>query len=61
LDLRELGTGETRDWAHTGCPACKSSEIGYSTGDQSKQLGFTSADVLLCQSNGSGCVENPDL
>lgn len=60
-DLRELGLGESPEWAREGCPICKGSELGYSSGEEIKRLGFTSAEVLLCQSNESGYVENPDL
>ena len=48
VDLRELGSGETRDWARKGCPVCRSGEVGYSSGGEVKELGFTSADVMFC-------------
>jgi hypothetical protein len=59
--LRELGLGETRDWARKGCPVCKGAEMGYSSGEAVKGLGFTSAEVLLCQSGDTEYVEDPEL
>jgi hypothetical protein len=60
-DLRELGLGETRDWASKGCPVCKGREMGYSSGKDVKGLGFTSGEVLLCQSGDSEYVEDPNF
>ena len=45
-DLRELGLGETKDWAHECCPACKGTEMRYSTSEEVEGLGFTSSEVL---------------
>jgi len=60
-DLRDLGLGETRTWAKEGCPACKSAEMGYCTGEEVKRLGFTSAEVLLFRSSDADYVANPEL
>lgn len=45
-DLRDIGLGETRDWAREGCPACQSAEMRYSTREEVLGLGFEPSEVL---------------
>jgi hypothetical protein len=43
--LREIGLGETRDWARQRCPLCKATALGYSTKAQVESLGFAATDL----------------
>jgi len=45
-DLRELGLGETKDWAHESCPLCKGTEMRYSMSEEVEELGFASREIL---------------
>ena len=60
-DLRDLGLGDTKNWARENCPVCRSAEMGYSSGEEIKRLGFQSAEVILCRSRGGDYVEDPEF
>lgn len=45
-DLRDLGLGNIREWAHESCPVCKGTEMRHSTAEEVSGLGFTSSEVL---------------
>ena len=45
-DLRELGLGDTPEWAREGCPVCKADSMIYSNREQVGNLGFPAADIF---------------
>ncbi len=45
-DLRDLGLGNIREWAHESCPLCKGTEMRHSTAEEVSGLGFTSSEIL---------------
>lgn len=40
IDLKDIGTGPTRDWARQGCPVCGHSELQYAAKEEVDALGF---------------------
>jgi len=46
IDLRELGLGETPDWARNACPVCRTDSMIYSTRSQVKSLGFAASEIF---------------
>ena len=45
VDLRELGLGDTPEWARDGCPVCKADAMSYSSREQVDCLGFPAAEI----------------
>jgi hypothetical protein len=45
IDLRELGLGDTPEWAREGCPACKADSMIYSDREQVESLGFPPTEI----------------
>ncbi len=45
VDLRELGLGDSPEWAREGCPVCKAQTMNHSNRRQVERLGFPVSEI----------------